>query len=206
MHVRCITGQSVKHQGSGVCFSLGTGCLEKDVCSSASRCISSTRLGASVLSQTNEPALPPSCSMLSRRLKFVRRMPGLLSWSNTSINNGLEIQFSPQKHGVCTDARTNNDCESWHARLARKANSANLTFYKIIELLHREAVLVERCLNSLCDDKTQRITSKVTREINEKRLWGDFDCGAINEDELLRSCSRLYTPPIAPVLTDYTDQ
>jgi hypothetical protein len=117
--------------------------------------------------------------------------------------------FPPETWSVYRrSVRTNNDCESWHARLTRKANSANLPFYKIIELLHREAVLVERCLNSLCDDKTQRITSKVTRDINEKleRLWGDFDCGAINEDELLRSCSRLYTPPIAPVLTDYTDQ
>ena len=90
--------------------------------------------------------------------------------------------------------RTNNDCESWHARLNRKAETSNLAMYKLIELLHREAKIVRVSLSLLCDGKVQRTTSKSHRHIQTQlsAVWDEYDSGAKSADDLLRACAHVY--------------
>ena len=92
--------------------------------------------------------------------------------------------------------RTNNDCESWHARLNRKALSANLPMYKLILLLHQEARIVHLNMRILSEEKQQRYTSKVHTHIQSRlaKLWNDFDTGILNSANLLRSCDKMYAP------------
>ena len=66
--------------------------------------------------------------------------------------------------------RTNNDVESWHARLNRRAVSSNLPFYKLIVLLHSEARQVALCANVLSDRRMQRIQSRKSSQIHQKLM------------------------------------
>jgi len=90
--------------------------------------------------------------------------------------------------------RTNNDVESWHARLNRRAVSSILPFYKLIVLLHSEARQVALCANVLSDRRMQRIQSRKAGQIQQKLvlLWDDLDSGRCSVEDVLRACSRMY--------------
>jgi hypothetical protein len=93
------------------------------------------------------------------------------------------------------NVRTNNDCESWHARLNRRAVTGNLPMYKLITLLHRETLVVEVSLKLLSEDKLQR-RPKRSSAAHQKRLdelWTEYENGTRSVDGLLRACSRIYT-------------
>lgn len=92
--------------------------------------------------------------------------------------------------------RTNNDVESWHARLNRKAESANLALYKLITLLFKESKAVSVSLTLLSNGKVQRITRKAQRHIQARleTLWAEYDAGTKSPDELLRACALMYAP------------
>lgn len=94
----------------------------------------------------------------------------------------------------CT-VRTNNDCESWHSYLNRKAVTGNLPLYKLIDLLHHDSQKVELSLQLLSEDKAQRLQRRVTTEIQAQleNAWDEYDAGVRDADGLLRSCSRIYT-------------
>lgn len=90
--------------------------------------------------------------------------------------------------------RTNNDCESWHARLNRRAVSANLPLYKLILLLHRETVIVNIGLKVLSEEKIQRHPKRSTAVLEARldTLWTEYEAGTRSADKLLRACSRIY--------------
>ena len=92
--------------------------------------------------------------------------------------------------------RTNNDVESWHARLNRKAESANLALYKLITLLFKESKAVSVSLTLLSNGKVQRITRKAQRHIQARleTLWAEYDAGTKSPDELLWACALTYAP------------
>ena len=72
--------------------------------------------------------------------------------------------------------RTNNDCESWHAGLNRKAETCHLAVYKLIMMLFREAKAVQVSVKLLSDGKVQRITSKSCSHVQAKlvKLWNEY--------------------------------
>ena len=90
--------------------------------------------------------------------------------------------------------RTNNDCESWHARLNQKAENANLPFYKLIILLHRESKMINLTLKMLCEKKMNRVAKKTTNHIQTKlfNIWDEFDAGTLDTNSLLKKCSHIY--------------
>ena len=57
-------------------------------------------------------------------------------WIESSIHslNGISV------HGM--DVRTNNDCEGYHNRLLI-LGQPNMSFYKLVEFIHKESMLVE---------------------------------------------------------------
>ena len=63
---------------------------------------------------------------------------------------------------------TNNDCKGWHAHLNRKAVSAQLPLYKLIDLLYREARITDVTMKMLCDTKQQRLQSKSSAHVQHK--------------------------------------
>ena len=94
----------------------------------------------------------------------------------------------------CRHVRINNDCESWHARLNRRAVTANLPLYKLVTLLYRETVVVQIGLTLMSDEKIQRHPkhSRAALQARLDDLWTEFEAGTRSADELLRACSRIY--------------
>ena len=64
-----------------------------------------------------------------------------------------------------SSVRTNNDCESWHAHLNRKASTGNLPRYKLIDLLHCNAKIVEINMRLMSETKLLRFQRKSTAHI-----------------------------------------
>ncbi len=91
--------------------------------------------------------------------------------------------------------RTNNDCESWHARLNRRAVTAQLPFYKLITLLHRESAVVNVGLQLLSEEKLQRHPKRNSAPLQKRlnELWAEYDNKTRTADELLRACARIYS-------------
>jgi len=101
--------------------------------------------------------------------------------------------------------RTNNDCESWHSGLNRKAETCHLALYKLIMMLFREAKAVEVSVKLLSDDKVQRITSKSRSHVQAKivKLWNEYDQGEKSPQQLLRACTHMHVcSGLSGVLTD----
>ncbi|XP_068713680.1 uncharacterized protein [Montipora foliosa] len=65
--------------------------------------------------------------------------------------------------------RTNNDIEGWHNALNRRASGrCSLPFYVLIQLLNREARLVEAQMRLVADHKLTRIQRKKYRVLRTK--------------------------------------
>jgi len=90
--------------------------------------------------------------------------------------------------------RTNNDCESWHAGLNRKAETCHLALYKLIMMLFREAKAVQVSVKLLSDGKVQRIMSKSHSHVRAKlvKLWNEYDQGEKSTQQLKRACAHVY--------------
>jgi len=56
--------------------------------------------------------------------------------------------------------RTNNDVEGWHCRLNDKASHGQLNLYKLLQLLHAEAVLVNVNVRLLSQGHALRLQRK----------------------------------------------
>ena len=52
-----------------------------------------------------------------------------------------------------SSVRTDNDCESWHFRLNRNASTGNLPLYKLIDLLHHKAKIVQINMRLMSETK-----------------------------------------------------
>ena len=93
--------------------------------------------------------------------------------------------------------RTNNDIEGWHNALNRRANGrCSLPFYVLIELLNREARLVEVQMRLVADHKLTRIQRKKYRVLQAKLhdQWEQYQSRRKTARQLLKSCSKLYGP------------
>jgi len=88
--------------------------------------------------------------------------------------------------------------ESWHARLDRKAESANHAIYKLVTLLFKESKAVAVSLTRLSAEQRQSLTDqrKEQRHIQARleTLWAEYDAGTKSPDELLRACALMYVP------------
>ena len=113
----------------------------------------------------------------------------MTSWWNWCRIPGQAVDTSlslVSRNMVCTvyrrAVRTNNDCESWHARLNRKAETCHLELYKLIMMLFREAKAVQVSVKLLSDSKVQRITSNSHSHVQAKLVKPknmDSRCAAI---------------------------
>lgn len=90
--------------------------------------------------------------------------------------------------------RTNNDVEGWHNRI--NARGTNLNFYRLVELLHREARIVTLQTQLVGQNKLSRAHRTVYKQVQAKleKLWQRYRERQITTGHLLRACSRLYGP------------
>ncbi|XP_077868947.1 uncharacterized protein LOC144359867 [Saccoglossus kowalevskii] len=98
--------------------------------------------------------------------------------------------------------RTNNDVEGWHSRLNKKGKKANLPFYLLVTLLHREATIINVHVRLVSEKKLRSRQKKKFRDLQGRifKLWEEFQRNEISVEKLLRSSSRLYGN--APVVSN----
>lgn len=92
--------------------------------------------------------------------------------------------------------RTNNDVEGYHRRLNAAATRGSLPFYVLIELLGREAAMVELQAKLVSEDKLKRHQRKKYAHLQGRmfKYWNEYVEGSRSTSSLLRACSRLYGP------------
>ena len=89
--------------------------------------------------------------------------------------------------------RTNNDCEGWHRRLNYRTGRENLPIYTLINVLHREASLVNLTLQLVAEhslSSTRRKGSK-DHQVNLHKLWGEYGEKKISTKQFLMSCKKM---------------
>ena len=103
--------------------------------------------------------------------------------------------FPPQTWSVFLEAvRTNNDLEGWHNGLNRRAKGrSQLPLFILIQLLHREASLVNIQIRLVSDKKLKRHQQSTYRAMQRRLfdLWKQCEDGQRNSKELLEACSHL---------------
>ena len=103
--------------------------------------------------------------------------------------------FPPQTWSVFLEAvRTNNDLEGWHNGLNRRAKGrSQLPLCILIQLLHREASLVNIQIRRVSDKKLKRHQRSTYRAMQGRLfdLWKQYKDGQRNSKELLEACSHL---------------
>ena len=115
---------------------------------------------------------------------------------NTWRNSGSGAPRFHLFHGHVTEyVRTNNDCESWHSRLNRKAETSGLNLYKLVDLLHRESLQTTLTLRLLTDKKMNGVGKK--RFCDYQRMlqeaWNDFENVTIDIHDLMKICGSFYS-------------
>jgi len=88
--------------------------------------------------------------------------------SRTSKAHGSTPLCGRRLSGLCMRSACVQTNEEWHARLNRKAVSAQLPLYKLIDLLYREARITDVTMKMLCDTKQQRLQSKSSAHVQHK--------------------------------------
>ena len=78
--------------------------------------------------------------------------------------------------------RTNNVCEGWHHHLNLATNHAGLNFYRLVSILHDEAIDVEHICQFLSKDVILRRQRKSSQPIHRKiqEAWDEFSKGQKN--------------------------
>lgn len=89
--------------------------------------------------------------------------------------------------------RTNNDVEGWHNRLNLASNNAGLNFYKMIHLLHDEAIDVDHTCQFLTNGVLLRRQRILYRKLHELiyEAWNEFDNGDLTAKDLLKKCGKI---------------
>ena len=116
----------------------------------------------------------------------------LQDFCNYINENWISSQiFPPQTWSVFLEAvRTNNDLEGWHNGLNRRAKGrSQLPLYILIQLLHREATLVNMQIRLISDKKLKRHQLSTYRAMQRRLfdLWQQYEDG-----QSVRSCSKNY--------------
>ncbi|KAK2145428.1 hypothetical protein LSH36_682g01063 [Paralvinella palmiformis] len=123
-----------------------------------------------------------------------------------AINNLIEYvrstwvvsqPFPPRGWSVFGQSvRTNNNCEGWHYRLNHRGKRAKLPFYLLVQLLHKEARIVNIQVTMVYqEDLTQdqhhgaaNITSRM------EKLWVEYSNGSHSALSLIATGSHLISP------------
>lgn len=111
--------------------------------------------------------------------------------------------FNPECFSVFNQAvRTNNDVEGWHHRLNRKANKKELAYYKLIDLLYEEAMLVEVQYRLISDNKMEKRQRKKFKKMEGRlfKYWGRYVSKDLSVADLVRKCGHLVAPSESPYL------
>ena len=103
--------------------------------------------------------------------------------------------FPPQTWSVFMEAvRTNNDLEGWYNGLNRRAKGrSQLPLYIFIQVLHRQASLVNMQIRLVSDKTLKRHQRSAYRAMQRRliNLWKQYEDGQRNSKELLEACSHL---------------
>ena len=114
-----------------------------------------------------------------------------INWINGTM-------FPPKDWSIYGEAvRTNNDVEGWHNALNRRAfGRSHLPLYQLIELLYKEAQLVNLLMRLVSNKKLVRIQRKKFIRYQKKIfiLWEQYANRERNVQQLLRACSELNGP------------
>jgi len=72
--------------------------------------------------------------------------------------------------------RTNNDVEGFHCRLNEKASHGQLNLYKLVQLLHAEALLVNVNLRLLSEGHALHLQRKSFAALHSRltKYWGEY--------------------------------
>lgn len=95
--------------------------------------------------------------------------------------------------------RTNNDVEGWHTRVnvhcGRRQHGKGLPLYMLIDVLAKEAQLVELYEEMLLQNHRLRVKRKTYASLNSKlfSLWDDHQKSNLNTKTLLFNCAKLYS-------------
>ena len=87
--------------------------------------------------------------------------------------------------------RTNNDVEGWHHKLNVGSGAAGLNMYKLIGVLHIEAIDVEYVCRFVSEKLMMRCQRKVYARVHGRifDLWEKFGVGELSAKQLLRECA-----------------
>ncbi|XP_035686596.1 uncharacterized protein LOC118422872 [Branchiostoma floridae] len=128
-----------------------------------------------------------SAGELTSLAEYVRQ-----TWLNSTI-------FTPRRWSVYMQSvRTNNDLEGWHRRLNMKARKAKLPFYLLVDLLHRESLIVKAQVRMVCEGRLRSHQRQKYKNLQGKifTAWERFDDDFYTARELLEVCARIYGPTI----------
>lgn len=110
------------------------------------------------------------------------------TWLNSQVFRCVD--WSVHKQPV----RTNNDVEGWHNRLNMKARGGSLALYQLIEMLHREARMLQihqQLLKQKVVLRYQR-RSQIYVQGAIASLWDELEAGETSVRQFLRSIGRIY--------------
>ena len=90
--------------------------------------------------------------------------------------------------------RTNNDVEGWHHHLNSRAGKANLHFYDLVQLLHREGKLVHLQLHIISEGKLRRYQWRKFVKLQGRlfKLWDKYTQKQKSASGLLHECPHLF--------------
>ena len=111
--------------------------------------------------------------------------------ANTWIESDM---FPPAEWTVfLQDTRTNNDLEGWHYRLNQRGKRVKLPMYLMIQLLHKEAILVEIASQLIFREDLTRHQRHLAMRTNERLtvLWQEYQDGTRSARSLLNAGSHL---------------
>ena len=121
---------------------------------------------------------------LQKLIKYVRRQ-----WITSTVHSldGMSV------HGL--DIRTNNDCDGYHNRL-RHLGQVNMTFYKLVEFIHKECKLVEIHIQLVHSKKLSKYVNNVYKRnsVNINNLILTYRNNNISVDAFLLRVSYLINP------------
>ncbi len=108
---------------------------------------------------------------------------------------GSNARWKPESWSAFHQSiRTNNDVEGWHHALNKKAPHSNLSFYKLVPLLHDQARLVTIQMTLVNERRLCRYQRRKYRELHGRlsKLWTKLDNKEKTPMEVLDAAAHLY--------------
>ena len=115
-------------------------------------------------------------------------------------DNWIDGRYKPQDWSIFGHAiRTNNDTEGWHHHLNELCNKIghnNVNIYELIEVLHKEAELVNTQCQLVCEEKLQRYQRQKFRKYQELifNIWDEYRQKKIGPNQLLEQIANHHRP------------